>query len=284
MGVKEVVPKIVGRARGGHGRSHPPAHSLPPVERRKLKATHSHRMPAQHAAGGRLASTVLFVRQDLAQPLARLIRVIQAPRIPDVGADMLVTCHESVWQRGARMARTPAFGLAVITYLAAAGVVSAAISPLLAEGPAAGGAGPAPPMGLNIVPVSSSGSGLTGASGGPASADVRVDPHYLANLQKVFGDLGGPVVAPRPRDQHYGFGDEPRGPAPGPVESVSVDAPPPDAPPPDAPARDTAPDAQPGLAPTTALPSGQQSAGPPPSSAPASATVPDPPASGDPNG
>lgn len=218
------------------------------------------------------ASAVLRARQGWAQTLERLIRVIHAPQFPDVGADMLVT-RESDWQRGARTARTPAFGVAVITYLVAAWVVSAATSPRSTEGPTPGGTGITPPTGLTTVPGSSSGSGLTDASDGPASADVRVDPQYFANLQKVLGDLDGQASQDRPRDQHYGFGGQSLGPAPGPAEPV-------DGQPPDAPAPDTAPDPQ-SSSPTTALPNRQQ---PPPSDAPAPATAPGPPTAGSPDG
>ena len=91
---------------------HYPAHSLPPTKRHLIRAT-----PLLRGARNRLgAAAVRRVMAELRQwPVPP-----EAGRLPAVD-DMLVA--RSVWQRGARLTKTPAFGTAAAAYVVCAVIV-----------------------------------------------------------------------------------------------------------------------------------------------------------------
>jgi hypothetical protein len=179
---------LFARAIAGDRRGHVPAHALPRAERPKVKKTPNRRKPKRHAAQDRVRTAeALGARRALTKMRQWLVRVNQAPRIPEV-ADMLVI-RESVWQRGARMARSPAFGVAAVAYLVCAWVVvGAATSPPPADGSTAHNAGINPRTAPTAVSGSTSSSRRTEEPDGDAP-EVRIDPQFFAALEKTLSDL-----------------------------------------------------------------------------------------------
>jgi len=117
----------------------------------------------------------------------RLVRMNQAPRIPE-GADLLVT-RESVWQRGARMVRSPAFGVAAAAYLICAWVLfGAPTSPHTADGSPAHNADIDPRTARATVSGSKPSLGHTEAPNGLAP-EGHIDPQFFGALQKTLSDL-----------------------------------------------------------------------------------------------
>ena len=168
------------RAVPGDRPRHAPAHALPSAESPKAKKIPNHRrIPERHATHGpvRIATKM---RQ-------RLVRMNQAPRIPE-GADLLVT-RESVWQRGARMVRSPAFGVAAAAYLVCAWVLfGAPTSPHTADGSPAHNADIDPRTARATVSGSKPSLGRTEAPNGLAP-EGHIDPQFFAALQKTLSDL-----------------------------------------------------------------------------------------------
>jgi hypothetical protein len=151
-----------------------------PAENAKAKKIPNHRrIPERRATHGpvRIATKM---RQWQA-------RMKQAPRIPEV-ADLLVT-RESVWQRGARMVRSPAFGVAAAAYLVCAwAVFGAPTSPPTADGSTAHDAD------INPRTARTADSGRTPSLGHPEAPnglapEAHIDPQFFTALQKTLGDL-----------------------------------------------------------------------------------------------
>ncbi|WP_155926240.1 hypothetical protein [Mycolicibacterium sp. CBMA 234] len=245
------------------------------MRRRKLGWISDRRTAVHHAAADRApASRALRARQAFAKTPERLIRLVQPPLFPDVGDDMLIK-REPVAHLAARAARTPVLGLALITYLVAAWIVTAVTFPRSVEGPTAVGTGITDETILPIAPGIPPGSGLIHAADSVRPDDVRVDPRYFANLQTVLGNLDGQADHDRPIDQHHGFGQRLPGPAAGSAAPVDGQSP-------EAPAPATAADLQSGP-PVTALPSGQQPDGASSPDPSPSAAAPLPPPAGSPD-
>jgi hypothetical protein len=116
-----------------------------------------------------------------------LVRVNQAPQIPEVTGMLFI--RESVWQRGARTARSPAFGVAAVEYLICAlVVVGAAAYPPPADGSTAH------IVDVSPRPVSTAFSGSTSSSRRAEEPDgdapkVHIDPQSFAALEKTLSDL-----------------------------------------------------------------------------------------------
>jgi hypothetical protein len=178
---------LLARATGGDRRGHVPAHALPPAERPKADKISNRRKPERHAAHGRVRTAeALGAHRASTKIRQRLVRE-QAPRIPEV-ADMLVI-GESVWQRGARIARNPALGVAGVVYLVSAWiVVGAATSAPPADGSMAHNAGINPRTGSTSVSGSTPSSWRTEEPDGVA-AGVHIDPQFFAALEKTLSDL-----------------------------------------------------------------------------------------------
>jgi hypothetical protein len=177
------------RAVAGDRPRHAPAHALPPAESPKAKKIPNHRrIPERHATHGpvRIAEA-LGARRTSTKMRQRLVRMNQAPRIPEV-ADLLVT-RELVWQRGARMVRSPAFGVAAAAYLVCAWLVfGAPTSPPTADGSPAHNADIDPRTARTTVSGSKPSLGHTEAPNGLAP-EGHIDPQFFAALQKTLGDL-----------------------------------------------------------------------------------------------
>ena len=180
------------RAAAGDRRGHVPAHALPRAERRKVDKIANRRKPQRHAVHGRVrAATALGAHRASTKIRQWLVRE-QAPRIPEI-ADMLVI-HESPWQRGARMARSPAFGVAGVAYLVSAWVVvGAATSPPPADGSTAHNAGINPRTASTAVSGTRPHGGvrrswLTEEPDGVA-AGVHIDPQFFAALEETLSGL-----------------------------------------------------------------------------------------------
>jgi hypothetical protein len=178
---------LFARAIAGDRRGHVPAHALPSAERPKVKTTPNHRKPKRHAAHDRVRTEeALGARRALTKMRQWLVRVNQAPQIPEV-ADMLVI-RESVWQRGARAARSPAFGVAAVEYLICALVVVGAAHPPPADGSTAHIVGINPRTAPTAVSGSTSSSRRAEEPDGDAPK-VHIDPQSFAALEKTLSDL-----------------------------------------------------------------------------------------------
>jgi hypothetical protein len=179
---------LFARAIAGDRRGHVPAHALPSAERPKVKKTPNHRKPKRHAAHDRVRTEeALGARRALTKMRQWLVRVNQAPQIPEV-ADMLVV-RESVWQRGARTARSPAFAVAAVEYLICAlVVVGAATYPPPADGSTAHIVGINPRTAPTAVSGSTSSSRRAEEPDGDAPK-VHIDPQSFAALEKTLSDL-----------------------------------------------------------------------------------------------
>jgi hypothetical protein len=186
---------------------HVPAHALPPAERPKVKKIPNRRKPKRHAAHDRVRTAeALDARRALIKVRRWLVRVNQPPRLPEV-ADMLVI-RESVWQRGAYMARTPAFGVAAVSYLVCAWVVvGAATSPPPADGSTAHNAGINPRTARTAVSGSTLSSRRTEERDGVAP-EVHIDPQFFAALEKTLSDLDKQTDHDQLKYRQQG-GDEP---------------------------------------------------------------------------
>ena len=201
------------RAAVGDRRGHVPAHALPRAERPKVDKIANCRKPQRHAVHGRVrAATALGAGQASTKIRQWLVRE-QEPRIPEV-ADMLVT-GESVWQRGARMARSPAFCVAGVVYLVSAWVVvGAATSAPPADGSMAHNAGINPRTASTTVPRSTPSSWRTEEPDGVAAgvhgvaAGVHIDPQFFAALEKTLSDLDKQADHDQLKYRQQG-GDEP---------------------------------------------------------------------------
>lgn len=176
------------RAIAGGRRGHVPAHGLHSAERPKVKKTFNRRKPKRHAAHDRVRTEeALGARGALTKMRQWLVRVNQAPQVPEV-ADMLVI-RESVWQRGARTARSPAFGVAAVEYLVCALVVVGAAT----YQPHADGS-TAHIVGINPRTAPTAVSGTTSSSRRVEEPDgdapqVHIDPQSFASLEKTLSDL-----------------------------------------------------------------------------------------------
>jgi hypothetical protein len=213
-------------ARGRRG--HVPAHALPPAERHKPKRTRNGRKPKRHAVHDRVrTATVLGARRALSKLRQWALRTSPVLRIPDV-ADMLVI-HESVWQRGARMAATPAFGVATVAYLVGAVVVVGAMSsPTPTDGPTTHNAG--------IDPLTAPAAVSDGASSSrrpdereDAVPALHIDPQSFAALQRTLSDLDKQADQGQPKYRQQGVDQADIPASDTALPEASVVAPPPDA-------------------------------------------------------
>jgi hypothetical protein len=180
---------LLSRPVAGDRPRHAPAHALPPAESPTAKKIPSHRrISERHATHDRVRiAEVLGARRASTRMRQWLVRMNQAPRIPEV-ADLLVT-QELVWQRGARMVRSPAFGVAAAAYLVYAWVVfGAPTSPPTADGSTAHNADIDPRTALTTVSGSEPSLGHTELPDGFAP-EGHIDPQFFAALQKTLGDL-----------------------------------------------------------------------------------------------
>ena len=220
--------ELTTRRRPPRRRGHVPAHALPPAERHKPKRTRNRRKPKWHAVHDRVrTATVLGARRALSRLRQWALRTSPVPRTPDV-ADMLVI-HESVGQRSARMARTPAFGIATVAYLAGAVVVVGAMnSPTPTDGPTTHNAG--------IEPLTAPAAVSDGASSSrrpdereDAVPALHIDPQSFAALQRTLSDLDKQADQGQPKYRQQRV-DQAVIPASAPAlpEALAV-APPPDA-------------------------------------------------------
>jgi hypothetical protein len=218
---------LLARAIPGDRRGHAPAHALPPAERPKVKRIPNLRKPEHHATRDRVRTAeALGARRVSTKMRQWLVRVNLVPRIPEVAdvevADTQVIC-ESVWQRGARIAGSPAFGVAAAACLVCAWVVfGEPTRQPPADGPTAHGAGINPRTAHPRVSGSAPSSRHTEVPHGDAP-DVHIDSQFLATLEKTFSDLDRQAGHYQPKHQEPG-GDEP-----GPLANQT-----------DAPASDTA--------------------------------------------
>jgi hypothetical protein len=238
---------LFARAIAGDRRGHVPAHALPSAEHPKVKKTPNSRKPKRHAAHDRVRTEeALGARRALLKMRQWLVRVNQAPQIPEF-ADMLVI-RESVWQRGARTARSPVFGVAAVEYLICAlVVVGAAAYPSHADGSAAKYPPPAEGSTAHIVgintrtaPIVVSGSTSSSRRAEEPDGDapkVHIDPQSFAALEKALSDLDKPAHHDQLKYRQQGVSEAPprvdQPDAPASVPETSAIAPPPsDGPPP----------------------------------------------------
>jgi hypothetical protein len=213
MTVSRWLP-LLARATAGDRRGHVPAHALPPAERPKVDKISNRRKPGRHATHGRVRTAEALGAHRASTKIRQWLVREQAPRIPEV-ADMLVI-GESVWQRGARMARSPAFGVAGVVYLVSAWVVvGAATSAPPADGSMAHNAGINPRTAPTTVPGRAS---TTVPGSAPSSwrtkepdgvvAGVHIDPQFFAALEKTLSDLDKQTDHDQLKYRQQG-GDEP---------------------------------------------------------------------------
>jgi hypothetical protein len=178
---------LLAHATAGDRRGHVPAHALPPAERAKVDKISNRRKPGRHATHGRARTAEALGAHRASTKIRQWLVREQAPRIPEV-ADMLVI-GESVWQRGARMARSPAFGVAGVVYLVSAWVmVGAATSAPPADGSMAHNAGINPRTASTTVSGRTPSSWRTEEPDGVA-AGVHIDPQFFTALEKTLSDL-----------------------------------------------------------------------------------------------
>lgn len=232
---------LFARAIAGDRRGHVPAHALPSAESPKVKKTPNHRKPKRHAAHDRVRTEeALGARRALIKMRQWLVRV--NPQIPEV-ADMLVI-RESVWQRGARAARSPAFGVAAVEYLICALVVVGAAHPPPADGstpPPADGS-TAHIVGINPRTAPTAVSGSTSVSGRASSSrraeepdgdapKVHIDPQSFAALEKALSELDKQAHHDQLKYRKQGVHEAPppagQAEAPASVPEASAIAPPP---------------------------------------------------------
>lgn len=179
--------RTMGLRRSTAGR-HASAHALPPAERSKFEAIFSGVKPKRRGAHARVpAADVSDKRPALARARRRLVRVrAQQPRrLPEV-AEMLAT--ESVWQQGARVVGTPAFGVAAVAYLTCAWIAVGS-GGSSEELPALRNAGNSPrtaPTAFRGVAPSSAPNHETQGAAPPA---VEIDPQFFAGLRRVFESI-----------------------------------------------------------------------------------------------
>src|SRR3984957_8757961 len=175
------------RAAAGDRRGDVPAHARPPAERPRVDKISNRRKSGRHATHGRVRTAEALGAHRASTKIRQWLVREQAPRIPEV-ADMLAT-GESVWQRGARMARSPAFGVAGVVYLVSAWVVvGAATSPPPADGSTAHNAGINPRTASTTVSGTRPSSSRT-EEPDRVAAGVHIDPQFFAALEKTFSDL-----------------------------------------------------------------------------------------------
>jgi hypothetical protein len=221
---------LFARAIAGDRPGHLPAHALPSAERPKVKKTPNRRKPKRHAAHDRVRTEeALGARRALTKMRQFLVRVNQAPQIPEV-ADMLVI-RESVWQRGARTARSPAFSVAAVEYLICAlVVVGAAAYPPPADGSTAH------IVGINQRTAPTAVSGSTSSSRRAEEPDgdapnVHIDPQSFAALEKTLSDLDKQAHNDHVKYRQQGVSEAPpladQPDAPASVPGASAVAPPP---------------------------------------------------------
>lgn len=236
----------------GDDRQHRPAHALPAAS--KLEGVGNRCTAARDALIARARHAMVATRE-------RLTRESPAPRIPELGTDLLVS-PEPRWQWCLRTARTPAFGVAVSAYLVGACIFAGATSP----SPTKGSTGDTDtdtdtgiiPRTALVAPDSPSGSGGTAGTNG-LSPTFNIDAPFFDGMQNVVNRLGtqyipapisgpaadAPATAATPQPHLPELQTEPptdgttsdapnavtpRGPAPGPQSSASPNEPPAGAP------------------------------------------------------
>lgn len=152
--MRAVLTRVIVRNLRAHRR---PAHAMSFLERTKRTGTRNPQNGARHAAQDRVRIAKALGARLAPEIRQKVTRVIHAPRVLEFGVG-LVAARAWVWQSGARAVRTPAFGVALITCLISAGVVTAALSPRPPGQPPAHGNSLTPQAPSETVSGTSSGS------------------------------------------------------------------------------------------------------------------------------